>query len=82
MPEGILKLSQVAVRIHLLDVVCARCDRRGCLSTARLLAEHGPDLPMPELLSRLTENCDRRKGGSMYNACGAHFPQLPVLFRA
>ena len=37
---------------------------------------------MPELLDILAEDCDRRESGSLYQTCGAHFPQLPVLFKA
>jgi hypothetical protein len=32
-----------------LDVACNRCDRRGRLSVARLIAEHRADLPVPRL---------------------------------
>jgi hypothetical protein len=42
-------LGQVAARLTMLDVACNRCDRRGRLRADRLLAEHGPDLPMPKL---------------------------------
>ena len=39
MPEGALTLGQVADRIVMLDIVCNQCGRRGCLSTARLVAK-------------------------------------------
>ena len=80
MTEGVLRLGQVEARTLMLDVVCSHCDRRGCLSTARLVERHGPDLPMPALLDLLTADCPRRNSGSLYQACGAHFPQLPALF--
>jgi hypothetical protein len=80
MTESALRLGQVAERTAMLDVTCHRCDRRGRLSTAALLGEHGPDMPMPALLVVLTSDCPRRKSGSLYRACGAHFPQLPALF--
>jgi hypothetical protein len=43
-------LGQIAARFPLLDVVCNRCDRRGRLRTVRLIAEHGQQFPVPELL--------------------------------
>ncbi|MFL5282915.1 MAG: hypothetical protein ACJ8AW_18460 [Rhodopila sp.] len=46
MPVGVVTLGQVAARLQVLEVAC---DRRGRLHTARLLAEHGPGLPMPDL---------------------------------
>jgi hypothetical protein len=49
MPAGVVLLGQVAARLSVLEVVCNRCDRHGQLHTSRLLAEHGPSLPMPDL---------------------------------
>ena len=49
MPSGVIFLGQVAAHLPVLEVACNRCDRRGRLRTDRLLAEHGPGLPMPEL---------------------------------
>jgi thymidine kinase len=80
MTEGALRLGQVADRIVMLDVVCNQCSRRGCLSTSRLVREHGPGMTMPALLSFLTADCERQRGGSFYMQCGAHFPQLPAVF--
>jgi hypothetical protein len=39
----------VAGRLSMLDVACNRCDRRGRLRMDRLLTDHGPAMPMPEL---------------------------------
>lgn len=82
MTEGVLTLGQVADRIVMLDVVCDHCGRRGCLSTARLVRERGRGVTMPALLAFLAADCERRQSGSMYQTCGAHFPQLPVVFKA
>jgi hypothetical protein len=37
-------------RLPLFEIACNRCDRRGRLRIDRLLAEHGADMPMPDLL--------------------------------
>lgn len=74
-------LGQAADRIVMLDVLCNQCARRGCLSTARLVHEHGRDVTMPSLLALLTADCARRKSGSFYQQCEAHFPQLAAVFR-
>ena len=82
MTKGALTLGQVADRIvRMLDIVCNQCDRRGWLSTARLVERHGRRVTMPTLLDLLARDCERRKSGSMHQVCGAHFPQLPALFR-
>ena len=69
-------LSQIAARLPVLDVACNRCDRRGRLSAARLLAEHDPHLPMPELRHVPAADCPRMKAAAMYDVCGVHFPRL------
>ena len=81
MKEGGLSLGQVADSVVMLDVICNQCGRRGCLSTARLVHEHGREMTMPALLDLLAADCPRRASSSLYQACGAHFPQLPALFR-
>ena len=48
--DGAYLLSDV-VRVGLkqIDVACKKCGRRGRVSVARLIAEHGPDMPLPGL---------------------------------
>jgi hypothetical protein len=82
MTEGALTLGQVADRIVMLDVVCNQCGRRGYLSAARLVHEHGREMTMPALLDLLAADCLRRQNGSLREPCGAHFPQLAIVFRA
>jgi hypothetical protein len=76
MPAGVVLLGQVATRLPVLEVACNRCDRRGRLHTARLLAEHGPDLPMPELRLIIAADCPRMIAGHAHDICGVHFPGL------
>jgi len=45
-------LGEVAARgVGMLDVACRQCPRQGRLQMARLLAEHGPQMPMPGRLT-------------------------------
>jgi hypothetical protein len=69
----------VAARLAVLEVACNRCDRRGRLRTERLLAEHGPDLPMPELRRIIAADCPRMVAGHVHDVCGVHFPGLVGL---
>jgi hypothetical protein len=78
MPGGVISLGEIAGRTALLEVACDRCDRRGRIRTARLLAEHGADLPISELL-RILAGCPAAQGLQPHDRCGAHFPQLPAL---
>jgi hypothetical protein len=47
MSTGVVLLGQLAGRLSALEFACNRCDRHGWPRTARLLAEHGADMPMP-----------------------------------
>lgn len=51
----------------------AKCGREGLLSKARLIAEHVPDIALPELRHVLAQ-CPRR--GNMSDPCGVVFPDL------
>ena len=53
-----------------VEIECAKCERHGRLRTARLLAEHGPDIELPDLLRVIAQ---RPKWGSMNDGCEAHY---------
>lgn len=44
--RGAVLLGQVAEPLPVLEVACNRCDRRGRLRTARLVAQHGTQMPL------------------------------------
>lgn len=73
--SGSLTLGQVATRFGHLEVRCAKCGRAGPKSMAVLLAEHGPDIHMPDLAAALAEGCSH-KGVLTYDLCQVYFPQL------
>jgi hypothetical protein len=56
-----------------VHIKCAKCGREGLLSKARLIAEHGADMSLPELRHVLAA-CPRR--GQMHDPCEAVFPDL------
>jgi hypothetical protein len=76
-PSGVVTLGQVAARLPVLDIACNRCDRRGRLRTDRLLAAHGPGLPMPALRRIVAVDCARMQAAQIHDVCGVHFPGLP-----
>jgi hypothetical protein len=43
--------------VVMLEVAWRRCDRRGKLRLARLIAEHGADISLPELRTILAGDC-------------------------
>jgi hypothetical protein len=62
--SGAVMLSDIAGGITMLKVACSQCERRGRLRVARLIAQHGADMGLPELRSIIHERC------------GVHDPQL------
>jgi hypothetical protein len=76
----VLLLDEVAERTNRLEVLSRKCGRRGVLNVARLVAEHGADMPMPRLRSVLTADRERMKAGKVHEPGGCHFPELPGLF--
>ena len=73
---GCVTLGQVAGRLPVLEVSCNRCYRHGRLRTDRLMAEHGPALPIPELRRIIAADCPRMIAAGMHDPCGVHFPGL------
>jgi len=59
-----------------LDVACTKCDRRGRVSVARLLAEHGPDMSLPDLREHVAVGCPRLQSVSITDLCGVMYPTL------
>jgi hypothetical protein len=77
MPSGVTTLGDMAVQFpDTVIVSCNRCDRRGRQRIARLLTEHGPDLPGPELRRILAADCPKMIASEMHDVCGIHFPGL------
>lgn len=71
MRQGSLPLADYPA--DLVRLACARCDRRGQYRKARLIADHGAEIALPDLRHRLAA-CPRH--GALGDACGVHFPDL------
>jgi hypothetical protein len=57
---------------EIILVACSKCDWRAALSRDDLIASHGADYPMPDLLGHLAApSCSRL--GSNWDRCGAHY---------
>ena len=72
---GVILLGTVAVRAPVLEAACDPCDRHGRQRTDRLLAEHRPAMPMPELRRVIAADCARMIAGRAHDVCGVKFPQ-------
>jgi hypothetical protein len=57
---------------EIILVACSKCDWRAAFSRDDLIATHGADHPMPNLLERLAApGCSRL--GSNWDRCGVHY---------
>jgi len=74
--SGFVTFGEIASHFSLLDVACNRCDRRGRLRVDQLVAEHGANLPMPELRHILAADCPRMVAGQLHDVSWVHFPGL------
>ena len=81
MPGGSITLVQVADHTAVLAVACSRCDRAGRYSLDTLIAKHGPQSGIPDLLRLLSADCPKRQSVSAYDLCGVHCPELTKYFR-
>jgi len=70
--DGALTLSDV--RSPTLAIVCEPCGRRGRLSVARLMEEHG-DAKLTDLLQTLAD-CQKARSASIHNRCKAVYEGL------
>jgi hypothetical protein len=68
--DGAVTLADV--RSPTLSIVCQRCGRYGRYEVRRLIAAHGADAKLPELLVRLA-NCKKARLVSIHDQCQARF---------
>jgi hypothetical protein len=62
---------------ELVNLACSKCDRQGKLSKARLIAEHGANKGLVDLLNLLSMDCPKaKKDWQGLTSCGAYYPDL------
>jgi hypothetical protein len=80
MADGSISLAEVAANTEVLAVACSRCNRAGRYRLDTLIARHGGDFDIPELLRLLSGDCLKRNSLSAYDLCGIHCPELSTFF--
>lgn len=76
MAAGYITLGDLARCRTAVNVSCNRCERRGRLNVARLIALHGSHMPVPELRRVIAADCPRMLDEKLHDPCGVHFPGL------
>jgi hypothetical protein len=70
MPRDAITLADV--REPTIEMECEPCGRRGRYNVQRLIAAHGADMRLPELLTTLA-NCEKARSFSIYDRCKARY---------
>src|SRR5207249_2658909 len=78
--RGTITLGELQGKLDLLDVACHRCERRGRVSLARLIEEHGAYTGLPDLWETLAGDCQHARATALNNRCAIYYPQLPAMF--
>jgi hypothetical protein len=63
------------MRVPTIGIVCALCQRREQFDVERLKLQHGGDVKMPDLLSRLVADCPWQRAFSIYDRCRAIYDE-------
>jgi len=82
MPDETITLGDMQAKgMTMLEVACRRCERRGRLSIARLIAKYGADDTV-NLSAAIAHDCPRiqKPSANIYDLCGVMFPELPKWF--
>jgi hypothetical protein len=69
-------LGDLVGQLDKLEIRCSRCNRAGRINLHKLLAQHGPDLGLPDLAVVLAADCSRANATGPADRCFVIFPQL------
>jgi hypothetical protein len=78
--RGSITLDELQGKLTMLEVACHRCERKGRVSLARLIDEHGADKGLPDLWESLAGDCQHARSTAVHNRCAIYYPELPGLF--
>jgi hypothetical protein len=78
--RGAFTLAEIAAKLTMLEVACSRCERRGRLSLARLIEQHGAEASLGDL-REVTRRVARALPQHRYTTAAAFIiPALPAAF--
>ena len=77
MSRTYLTFGDIAGKLHMLQIECTRCARKGRYSVAKLLAQHGHRGNMSKGVSDLSGDCHKRNAAHLHERCDLICPDLP-----
>src|SRR5947208_7719177 len=72
--RGSITLGELQGKLTTLDIACHRCERRGRVSLARLIDEHGAGTGLPDLWESLAGDCEHARSTAVHNRCAILSP--------
>ena len=78
--RGSITLGELQGKLTMLDIACHRCERRGRVSLARLIEEHGADTGLPDLWEASRVTASTRGQRPSITAAPSTIRNLPALF--
>jgi hypothetical protein len=69
MSRTFLTFGDIAGKLHMLQIECTRCARKGRYSVAKLLVEHGHRGNMSKWVSDLRGDCPKRNAAHLNERC-------------
>src|SRR5438477_11531859 len=78
--RGSIMLGELQGKLTTLDIACHRCERRGRVSLARLIEEHGADTGLPDLWESLAGDCPNAHTTALHSRCAIYYPQCRRCF--
>src|ERR1700730_8970361 len=77
MSRTFLTFGDIAGKLHMLQIECTRCARKGRYGVAKLLVEHGHRGNMSKWVSDLRGDCPKRNAAHLNERCDLICPDLP-----
>src|SRR6266513_1574437 len=74
--RGSITLGELQGKLTMLEINCHRCERRGRVSLARLIEEHGADMGLPDLWESLSGDCPNAHTTALHSRCAIYYPQF------
>jgi hypothetical protein len=77
MPRGgAIIFRDIAGKLPMLRIECAKCGRAGRYRMDRLIAEYGIDGTLLDFRGKMTADCPRRINFKIDDVCAAEMPDL------
>ena len=76
MARQVVTLGELTGQIERLEIRCTRCDRAGLVKLAKLIAEHGAAIGMPDLAVIMASERPKVRTTDVAERCSVMFPQL------